>query len=752
MESANKKQKTLTSFFSRGTIQSSCESSTFASRDANTLLKPGESSFVQHTETEGICVIDNSLSVPSSSTEDSTISRWPSIWTEEMWERKKNAFPWLDCINGKLGCNVCKEVAQLGTFKKERMSISKEWRLFLITFNGSSKTSQLTSLRKKIFEHKNSFGHTTAERIAAEAKKESIDKVFDEMNAAHLVTTKIVFRTAYFIAKNNRPCTDHFDLLQMQKLNGLDIGVGLHSKRIAMEIICHVSDEMKKRVVKQILGVSGKISVLIDESTTLGSKSTLIVYLKCEVCKEDSPHFLFLDLLELSDQTSKTVAENLLDCLSKYGFEDNYLKENFVAFASDGASVMLGKKSGVAERLLEKYPSLIIWHCMNHRLELALSDAINEVGAVNHFQIFMDKVYSVYSRSPKNQRELAECASGLDQEINKIGKILGTRWVASSFRAVSATWYGYGALNRHFDFAKADKSRNLTERAMYSGLSKRCSSPQFLLDLAIMYDILAELSMLSESLQNQETTVIYADKLIRRSVRFFEAMKENPGTKTLEAKICIREGTFNGVPLIENHTIPTINHQQLITSVINNLKRRMFTTVSSHEPHRSSAPSHHHEAYESLLDELKVLEPDTWPTEKPAGFGEPEIEKLCRRFKLNIPKIKNSYRDFVENHTTIPKHLTPLLNCTKLIPCSSADCERGFSLMNLIITPTRTRLTVPHVSSLMFVKLHGPNLSDWDPEPYVKTWLRKHRTADDTRTKQAKPTTLEESNPFAKYL
>ena len=66
-----------------------------------------------------------------------------------MWEHKKNAFPWLDCIIGKLGCNVCKEVAQLGTFKKERMSISKEWRLFLITFNGSSKTSQLTSLRKK---------------------------------------------------------------------------------------------------------------------------------------------------------------------------------------------------------------------------------------------------------------------------------------------------------------------------------------------------------------------------------------------------------------------------------------------------------------------------------------------------------------------------------------------------------------------------------------------------------------------------
>lgn len=68
---------------------------------------------------------------------------------------------------------------------------------------------------------------------------------------------------------------------------------------------------------------------------------------------------------------------------------------------------------------------------------------------------------------------------------------------------------------------------------MYSGLSKLCPSLQCLLDLAIMYDTLAELLILSESLQNQETTVIYADKLIR-SIRFFEAMKAKPGTKTLK--------------------------------------------------------------------------------------------------------------------------------------------------------------------------------------------------------------------------
>jgi hypothetical protein len=44
---------------------------------------------------------------------------------------------------------------------------------------------------------------------------------------------------------------------------------------------------------------------------------------------------------------------------------------------------MLGSKSGVAVRLLQHYPSLFVWHCMNHRLELAVEDAVRDVSNVN---------------------------------------------------------------------------------------------------------------------------------------------------------------------------------------------------------------------------------------------------------------------------------------------------------------------------------------------------------------------------------
>ncbi|KAK9680037.1 Capsid protein VP4 [Popillia japonica] len=56
--------------------------------------------------------------------------------------------------------------------------------------------------------------------------------------------------------------------------------------------------------------------------------------------------------------------------------------------------------------------------------------------------------------------------------------------------------------------------------------------------------------------------------------------------------------------------------------------------------------------------------------------------------------------------------------------------------MKLIISPIRTRLTIEHISALMFIKFNGANIRTWKPEYYVRTCLRRHRTADDTRTRR----------------
>ena len=51
-------------------------------------------------------------------------------------------------------------------------------------------------------------------------------------------------------------------------------------------------------------------------------------------------------------------------------------KEKLVFFCADGAAVNMGKKTGAAAKLKEEIGHLLSIHCVAHRLELGMVDAI----------------------------------------------------------------------------------------------------------------------------------------------------------------------------------------------------------------------------------------------------------------------------------------------------------------------------------------------------------------------------------------
>lgn len=67
------------------------------------------------------------------------------------------------------------------------------------------------------------------------------------------------------------------------------------------------------------------------------------------------------------------------------------------------------EKNGVYTKLKSMFPGLIGWHCLNHRLELSVSDAVKHCTETNHFTAFLDKLYCLYNQSPKNPRVRELC-------------------------------------------------------------------------------------------------------------------------------------------------------------------------------------------------------------------------------------------------------------------------------------------------------------------------------------------------------
>jgi len=160
---------------------------------------------------------------------------------------------------------------------------------------------------------------------------------------------------------------------------------------------------MKHKIIKNIIDTNAKCFILIDESTTLSALCSMVVYLKLSISNNE-PLFIFLDLVELKNQTAENIVSQLINCLHTSGLDENYLQQHWVSFVSDGASVLLGKKNGVAKKLKDKYPRIFSWHCMNHRLELAVNDSLKDVRATNHFKCFIDSLYVLYNASPKSSR------------------------------------------------------------------------------------------------------------------------------------------------------------------------------------------------------------------------------------------------------------------------------------------------------------------------------------------------------------
>ena len=69
------------------------------------------------------------------------------------------------------------------------------------------------------------------------------------------------------------------------------------------------------------------------------------------------------------------------------------------------------------------------------------------------------------------------------------------------------------------------------------------------------------------------------------------------------------------------------------------------------------------------------------------------------------------------------------------ISVSLLEAERLINLLTSILTEERNRLNTEHIANLMMIKAIGKPITEWDPIPYVRTWVKHHRNAMDTRIK-----------------
>lgn len=678
----------------------------------------------------------------------------------------------------------------------DKFRLAKNYKNALAFEKGALKTTKEEN-REIIQKHANIPGHKAIIDKLITLKKETLPTDFQNIqsqeeknNNNFLEITMRMFRTVFFEVKKNIPFEAHNALIDLQKFNGIDMGYHHYSRKSATSMIEVMSNLMHENLMTHLVSINSPVSIILDGSTDLSRTHNMLVYF---LAVEDyAPVMYFYKLIECSlDQSADGLFTALENAFSKEKVDFiKYLKNNLIGYISDGAPVMIGKNGLVSKlRSMVNQPVYSV-HCMAHKLHLAITKSFDKsMYFRNDFEKNIDNLVRFYNfHSTKRKAHLVKTGIHFKIKLYEIHFISQTRWISSEFKIltnVKKNWFLYVndlkaiASDKNFDKKTKDKAHLL--HSIITGVN-------FLSALHFVLDVLMHLSYWSQRLQERYGLLVGFSSFYAQIMDTFDHLKIENGRflKTfLSQTYCYNEITD------ENVTCDTFGHYESADVVTYSgivLHEDYEETEQISEKNAPPLSKYRQDFLESLISSIKnyfpeddtknfdIFLPTNLPSEesKIISYGVNEIISICMFFKWNeqddnCESLLNEWIILLRSIISSPKFCTfnndqtsvfafwaqflkmeniawtiktkKMIKTILVLPVGSAEAERGFSVLNILLKSKRTnRLTDAHVNDLLRIKINGPDsIHEFAANKYAKEWLKQnHRRTDDPLRKKMK--------------
>lgn len=669
----------------------------------------------------------------------------------------------------------------------------------------ANKEGVLQNTKKKnqetISEHAKSVGHTNiiSSLQAQSAKKQRNNFLMNEQkeenaNDKYLEITSRMIRTVYVINKLSLPFSDHTALVMLQKLNGLNMGYHHYERTACTAMTIDISNAMHDTLIDSLIKSKMPISIIVDDTTDVKNVHFKIVYF--QTIEVVNPVIYFYKLIELKSGTGLAGFEALqLSWQSEKRKEFyEYMQQNLIGFASDGAATNLGKYSGTAKYLKDwaKKPVFSI-HCMSHRLELVIQQAFNKTDEQNskvseYLDKTINKVYTFYStQGYKRVTHLKETCDRYNKKFYSLSKIIPIRWIASDYKAMKALNAMWDMIVDDLNEIAQDKLFTEKTRTKAKNLRPKLIGKNFLLLFHFLFDVVNQLSIFSLEMQKRTALIIDSNSFRNNFESIFERLKVQNG-RYLE--LFLNEARCQEHE--ENDAERCNNVEKYLKS-----KKIVYKNIEL-ENDVSNVPeliAYRTLLLDLLLAELKSYFPDgdlsNFDVFDPLNMPNPndyasvrmygiiKIKELNIFFKIGNEKAildqwqalldsivsSPNYCQIKNSRTTVFAFWSQLLKWPEIIwgneikrllftvlsiPISSAEAERGFSALKYVRDSHRSRLTPTSLDAIMRIKLNGPDELDYfAASKYARNWVKNHFPTDHKSYGQKETTShslLEEEN------
>ena len=307
--------------------------------------------------------------------------------------------------------------------------------------------------KSTIKDHKKSTKPAGARNAELLNRTSVFQKKLDHISAVDTDILYQSFYSFYYLAREliaNKKIIGFLEFLEHIGLS--DIQYFQHrSSESCREIFLTIGQEVENQILEKLSKVSS-FGLMVDDMSDVSVKEQMICYIQFvdPDTRKVRTDFLFIeDILEKFESAdSKALSNTLCSSLE----ESNLNIKNACGLATDGASVMVGKKTGLATLLKQQNPSLISIHCVCHRLALACTDTNTELKMIGDMELTLLQLWKLFHYSPKRlacfMKSLAEYRKMIivPKSRKKVGKLLKrackTRWL--SFEAsINAVFEDY---------------------------------------------------------------------------------------------------------------------------------------------------------------------------------------------------------------------------------------------------------------------------------------------------------------------
>ncbi|XP_053922880.1 PR domain-containing protein 11 isoform X4 [Cuculus canorus] len=549
----------------------------------------------------------------------------------------------------------------------------------------------------------------------------------------------LLFNTAYHLALEGRPYYDFRPLAELLRKCELKVVDQYMNEGDCQILIHHIARALREDLVERIRQ-SPFLSIILDGQSDDLLADTVAVYVQY-TSSDGPPATEFLSLQELGFSTTDSYLQALDRAFSSLGIRLQDEKPT-IGLGVDGANITASLRANLFMTIRKTLPWLLCLPFMVHRPHLEILDAISgkELPCLEELENNLKQLLSFYRYSPRLMCELRVTAATLCEETEFLGDIRAVKWIIGEQNVLNALIKDYLEVVAHLKDVSGQ-----TQRADASAIA--LALLQFLMDyqsiklIYFLLDVIAVLSRLAYIFQGEYLLVSQVDDKIEEAIQEISRLADSPGEYLQEFEENFRE-SFNGIA-VKNLRVAEAKFQ----SIREKICQKTQVILAQRFDSRSR----------TFVKACQVFDLAAWPrsTDELMSYGKEDMVQIFEHLET-VPSFsreacregmdtrgsllmewrelkvdyytKNGFKDLL-SHICKYKQRFPLLNkivqILKVLPTSSACCEKGRIALQRVRKNNRSRLTLEQLSDLLTIAVNGPPIANFDCKRALDSWFEE---------------------------